>query len=133
MKTSYLMNSVKALAFVPLLLAGADAACAKQALSGDLQNQAVAMNYVMCLSKAAQRMDDGVSDANTIAARIAPVCADEFAREQMAFGNGLSQDDQVAYRNLMEKQQPQLAVNVVVSEREWAKTHKQSQRVAQSS
>jgi len=131
--TKFLMNSAKALIFVPALLL-ANGASAKQAVPADLQNQAVALQYVSCLAKAADRNDDGVSDPQTIAAKILPLCAGEFSREQVAFSNGLSQDEQQTYRQMMMQQQPQLAVSVVTSEREWAvNAHKPSgQRLAQS-
>jgi hypothetical protein len=127
----FLTNSMTALIFVPALLL-ANGASAKQA--GDLQNQAVALQYVSCLAKAADRNDDGVSDPQMIAAKILPICAEEFSREQVAFSDGLSQGEQQTYRQMMMQQQPQLAVSVVTSEREWAvNAHKPSgQRLAQS-
>lgn len=130
--TKFLMNSAKAMIFVPaLLLAGA--ASAKEAVPADLQNQAIALHYVSCLAKAADRNDDGVSDASIIAAKIMPMCTDEFSREQAAFSNGLSQEDLQTYRTMMAQQQPQLAMNVVLSERQWANAHKSpNQRMASS-
>lgn len=131
--TKFLMNSAKALIFVPALLL-ANAASAKQAVPADLQNQAVALQYVSCLAKAAARSDDGISDPQAIAAKIMPMCSNEFSREQVAFSSGLSERDQQTYRKMVSEQQPQLAVSVVLSERDWAKAHAKprNQRMASS-
>ncbi len=130
--TKFLMNSAKAMIFVPALLL-ANAALANEAVPANLQNQAIALHYVSCLAKAADRNDDGVSDASIIAARIMPICTGEFSREQAAFSNGLSQEDLQTYRTMMAQQQPQLALSVVLSERDWANSHKsRNQRMAAS-
>jgi hypothetical protein len=123
MNANHLMNCAKASMFASaLLLAGS--ACANEALPTDLQNQAAAIRYVSCLAAADTRTDDGISDPAVIAARIAPLCADEFARELAAYGAGLSQNDWTAYREATLAQQPQLVASVVIATRQWNSTHK---------
>lgn len=98
-----------------MLVAGA--ATAAPRLSPDLQKQATAMRLVTCLSKAAHRHDDGVSDPDKIAERIAPLCDSDFAREQTAFGASLSGNDQAQYRTIMDENRTSLAAEVVMHER----------------
>jgi hypothetical protein len=110
-----------------LLIAGA-------AQADGLQDQAIAMRYVTCLAHAADKYDDGISDAAIIATRITPVCAEQFSREETAFSAGLSVSEQATYRDAMTSQQPQLAQNVVAEERSWNRAHHHAMpnRVAQN-
>lgn len=107
-----------------MLLAGA--ANAAPRLSPELQQQAVAMHLVACLAQAAHRHDDGVSDPDKIAARIAPLCDSWFAREEAVYGASLSKSDQSQYRAIMDDNRTTLAAEVVEHERVAAN------RVAQS-
>jgi hypothetical protein len=114
--------------FLATLLA-AGAATAAPKLSPELQKQAIAMRVVQCLSKEAARHDDGVSDPDTIAARIVPLCESDFAREQTAFGAGLSPSSQTEYRHIVERDRATLAAQVVMDERGQRARHR---RIAQS-
>lgn len=119
--------SIAKFAVPALLIAGT-------AQAADLQNQAIAMRYVACLAHAADKYDDGISDPAIVATRITPVCEEQFSREEAAFGAGLSDSEQTAYRNAMTNQQPQLAQNVVLEERSWNCAHHRSipDRVAEA-
>ena len=98
-----------------MLVAGAANAAPK--LSPELQKQAVAMRLVACLAQAAHRHDDGVSDPDRIAARIAPLCDADFAREEAAYGASLTTSDQAQYRAMMDDNRTTLAADVVEHER----------------
>ncbi len=111
--------------FVSAMLA-AGAAQAAPGLSPDLQKQASAMRLTACLVKAAHAHDNGRGDPQTIAARIAPLCQAEFAREEAAYGAGLSGAEQVKYRAIMRGERTAFAAEIVEQERD------ASHRVAQS-
>lgn len=111
--------------FVGAMLVAASANAASR-LSPELQNQATAIRLVSCLAKAAHRHDDGVSDPSKVAERIAPLCDAWFAREETAYGAGLSGNDQTQYRAIMDENRTELATEVVEHERV------ASNRVAQS-
>lgn len=98
-----------------MLVAGAANAAPK--LSPELRQQAVAMRLVSCLAKAAHRHDDGTSDANDVAARIAPLCDAYFAREEAVYGANLSASERVQYRAMMDDNRTTLATEVVEHER----------------
>jgi hypothetical protein len=114
--------------FLAALLAGG-AAHAAPKLSPELQKQAIALRVVQCLSRQALRHDDGVSDADTIAARIVPLCESDFAREETAFGAGLSLSGKAQYRAIMARDRATLAAEVVMDERGARKAHR---RVAET-
>ncbi len=105
-----------------LLAAGAAQAAPK--LSADLQKQAIAMRTVACLSRQAAKHDDGVSDPQEIAARIVPLCEADFAREETAYGAGLSQSSARQYRDIVVKDRATLAMQVVMDARGQRKTHR---------
>lgn len=121
------ISSARIFACVPALFLGATAA----ASASDLQNQAVALHYVTCLAHAADKFDDGVSDPSVIAARITPLCSDEFVREVKAFSGGMSDNDKAAYRAAVTVDQPALVASIVVNERKYNARHGK-ERVAQS-
>jgi hypothetical protein len=91
-----------------------------EAASEEAKTQA--MNaYLACLHKAAPKMDDGKSDAMSVALAIKPLCAGEFARSVKLSGSDLAP----YARNLFEKgareKELELATMVVLDERKGAK------------
>jgi len=108
-------HSKFAFAFLASVLAAGSASAAR--LSPDLQKQAIAMRTVACLAKAADANDDRVSDPDRIAARIAPLCEKDFAREEAAFSQGLSVSGKADYRRIMAGYRETLAAEIVVEER----------------
>jgi hypothetical protein len=72
-------------AVVFLMLTG----CLSNPVSEEAKQQAMKA-YMDCLQAAAAKMDDGKSDAMTIAMAIKPLCAGEFGQSVKLSGSGLS-------------------------------------------
>ena len=126
MNTRLMFAAAALVMATPLLVPGAASAAPR--LSPDLQKQAIAVRAVACLAKAAGIHDDRVSAPQEIAARIVPLCEADFAREETAFGAGLSQSGVAQYRAIMAKDRATLAAAVVMDERGHRQTHR---RIAQ--
>jgi len=54
--------------------------------------------YLLCLIRAAIRIDDRVSDATTIARAILPACSTERRNLQDLYTRGMSDEAQIVYR-----------------------------------
>jgi hypothetical protein len=62
------------------------------------EERAVFSSYRACLFDAARRLDDGKSDALTIAAAVVPACGAEREKAQALYGRGLPLPAQIRYR-----------------------------------
>src|ERR1700733_14405912 len=98
-------------------LLGAAGALPTQSPSSDLQKQQASLLYVHCLSQAARAHDDKARSANAVAQEILPLCSASLAREEEAFGAGLSPEDRLAYDQTVAQAQPALALDAVMGER----------------
>jgi hypothetical protein len=73
------MKTIVAL-LLPLALAGCVTAEAQAPMPvTEQEEQATDFAWFRCLQNAVRKMDDGVSDASTIAMAVAPMCSREFA------------------------------------------------------
>jgi hypothetical protein len=73
--------------------------------------------YVDCLYTAAAKMDDGTSDAMTVALAIKPLCASEFAQFVKLSGSHLSPYGQRIFEKLERNSQLEYGTAVVLNRR----------------
>jgi hypothetical protein len=70
-----------------------------------------------CLRAAARKLDDGRSEASTIALGLRPSCAGEFARSRDVFGRNLNPTAREIYDQKDQAAFIQVATSVVLEER----------------
>ena len=73
--------------------------------------------YISCLHNAARKMDDGKSDAVTIAIGIKSICAGEFARSVRITAQGKNPQVQRMIAERLEGHQIEIATTAVLDER----------------
>jgi hypothetical protein len=96
-------------------------------LTGGLSNQQESVSeegkqqamkaYMDCLHAAAAKMDDGKSDAMTVAMAIKPLCAGEFARSVKLSGSGLSPYARNLFEERVQASQLELGATAVLDQR----------------
>lgn len=84
--------------------------------ASEAEIDAAMSDYVSCLDKAAEELDDGKSDVASIALAIEPMCAEQFSRATETYGRGMDPTD-VLYRDIVQGRQMQLATNAVLNVR----------------
>jgi hypothetical protein len=98
-----------------LSLAGCAAAKPPAATEDERKEALQALN--VCLSAAARKLDDGKSDASTIALALRPSCAAEFARSRDVFGRELNPAAARMYHRTDDDAFVQVATSIVLHER----------------
>jgi hypothetical protein len=83
----------------------------------DAEKDAALQAYVTCLKRAARQLDDGKSDAATVALAIQSRCAVEFDYSLDVFGQGMPLDAQVNFRQQSRERQLEISTQVVLTER----------------
>jgi len=78
---------------------------------------AAMMTYVACLHSAAKQVDDGKSDAISVAVAIQPMCAQEFRQSVLLYGQGMSMRARLIYEQGMDGKQLEFATGAVLDER----------------
>jgi hypothetical protein len=73
--------------------------------------------YMSCLHSAALKMDDGKSDAASVALAIEPLCAKEFENSISIYGQGMNPEAQAMFENNVQGRQMELATMAVLDER----------------
>jgi len=98
------------------LLAGCETKTpAPPATSGEREQAVVALNA--CLQVAARKLDDGKSEANTVALALKPSCATEFALSRDLYARSLSSQQASQYHRQDDQAFKQAATNAVLEER----------------
>ena len=100
-----------------MLLAGCETKQqAPPATSGEREQALSALNA--CLQAAARKLDDGRSEAGTVALALRPSCATEFAHSRDASARSLnSQQASQAYHRMDDQAFKQAATAAVIEER----------------
>lgn len=86
------MNPIRYKVLVGCALITALSACANRpAPATDQEQSASGLAYIACLHESARKIDDGKSDAATIAMAIRPMCSGQFAlyRESVSRGENV--------------------------------------------
>ena len=93
-------------------------ACSTSVPAATEQEKSDAMRaYVSCLHNAARKMDDGKSDAATIAIALKPVCAAEFANSVQVAERGMNLQVKRMFEDRMQGHQIEIATVAVLDER----------------
>ena len=90
-------------------------------LASEEPKQKAMKDYMGCLEAAAAKMDDGKSDAMTVAMAIKPLCAGEFAQSVKLSGSGLSPYARNLFEEKVQANQLELATTAVLDHRRGAK------------
>ena len=85
------------------------------ATSGEREQAVIALNA--CLQAAARKLDDGKSEASTVASALRPSCSAEFARSRDLYARGLSSQQASQYHLQDDQAFKQAATNAVLEER----------------
>ena len=88
---------------------------APPATSGEREQAVIALNA--CLQTAARKLDDGKSEASTVALALRPPCSAEFARSRDLYARGLSSQQASQYHRQDDQAFKQAATNAVLEER----------------
>ena len=81
------------------------------------EKNAALMAYLTCLHDAARKMDDGKSDAMSVALTIKPLCAGEFRTVVKVRGRDMNREAFGMFEDRMEPKQLELATTAVLDER----------------
>jgi single-stranded DNA-binding protein len=96
----------------------------QQELASEEAKQKAMKDYIGCLEAAAAKMDDGKSDAMTVATAIKPLCAGEFAQSVKLSGSGLSPYARNLFEEKVQANQLELATTAVLDHRRGPSTTK---------
>ena len=88
---------------------------APPATSEDREQALSALNA--CLQAAARKLDDGRSEASTVALALRPSCAAEFARSRDLYARSLSSQASQMYHKMDDQTFKRAATNAVLEER----------------
>lgn len=102
-----------AIILIPLMLSG----CLSDQQPSEEEKQQAMNDYIHCLHTAAAKMDDGKSDALTIAVAIKPFCAAEFARSVKLSGSGMSPYARSLFEQRVQTTQIELGTTAVLDHR----------------
>lgn len=94
----------------------------QESVSEEAKQQAMKA-YMDCLHAAAAKMDDGKSDAMTVAMAIKPLCAGEFAQSVKLSGSDLSPYARNLFEQRVQGSQIELGVVAVLDQRKGAKSN----------
>jgi PBP1b-binding outer membrane lipoprotein LpoB len=98
LRVERLMNRILLIAASAILFAGCTPAPVEQRPSASQQEiDAVQRNYAACLTSAAQKLDDGISDAATIARAMVPECHAEFMQYAELFARPMNPNARSIY------------------------------------
>ena len=92
-------------------------ACSTTPPATESEKNAALMAYLTCLHNAARKMDDGRSDAMSVALAIKPPCAAEFRTSVKVRGRDMNREAFSMFEDRMEPKQLELATTAVLDER----------------
>jgi hypothetical protein len=102
-------------------------ACSTSVPAATEQEKSDAMRaYVSCLHNAARKMDDGKSDAATVAIAIKPICAVEFANSVQIAERGANLQVRRMFEDRIQGRQIEIATVAVLDERRAPSTETQA-------
>jgi hypothetical protein len=112
---------ILAVAVIALTLAGC---VTKPPAASDRDRDAALLALNACLDAAARKLDDGTSEASTIALGMRPACAAEFARSRDVYASNLNPAAAQVFHRTDDQVFIQVATAAVLSERANRRQHK---------
>jgi len=97
--------------------ASTQTAAPESAVATDQEKTAAMNTYIACVHNAAHKIDDGRSDAASVALAIEPLCAGEFQRSVEASEQGMSPYARRMFEEGVQPVQLQLGTTAVLDER----------------
>jgi len=85
--------------------------------ASEAEKTAALTDYVNCVDKAVQQLDDGKSDASTIALGAGSNCAAQYSWSISVTGSGMNPAEFVLYREKMQRDQVQITIGIVLRAR----------------
>jgi hypothetical protein len=108
---------VRIIAACTLALALADCVATPPPQATDQERSEVLMTLEVCLHAAAKKLDDGRSEASTVALGLRPSCAGEFARSRDIYARSLNPAAAQIFHRSDDQAFMQTATAVVLDER----------------
>lgn len=93
------------------------AACASTPPATQAEKDAAALAYVSCLHKAAARMDDGTSDAASVAVGLRSLCAAQFGQYRDVYARSMTLRERRMFEERVSAQQIDFATTAVLDVR----------------
>ena len=100
-----------------ILLAGCETKPAPPAAATSEEREQALIVLNACLQAAARKLDDGRSEASTVALSVRPSCAAEFARSRDVYARSLNPQASQMYHRMDDQAFKQAATAAVLEER----------------